>query len=87
MEVRTTARRVKVTPAIQDHIEQRLAKLQRYVPELDNADVKLSSEKHRYRAEILLRVRHRDRMAQEEAADLLAEMGQVCRLKLFEVVG
>ena len=70
MEVRTTARRVKVTPAIQNHIEQRIAKLQRYVPELDQAAVKLSSEKHRYKAEILLHVRHRDRVAQEEAADL-----------------
>jgi putative sigma-54 modulation protein len=72
MEVRTTARRVKVTPAIQDHLEQRLAKLQRYVPELDKAAVKLSLEKHRYKVEILLHVRHRDRVAQEEAGDLTA---------------
>jgi putative sigma-54 modulation protein len=70
MDVRTTARRVKVTPAIQNHLEQRLVKLRRYVPELDQADVKLSSEKHRYKAEILLHVRHRDRIAQEEAGDL-----------------
>jgi putative sigma-54 modulation protein len=82
MEVRTTARRVKVTPAIQDHLEQRLAKLQRYVPELDRAEVKLSSEKHRYRAEILLHVRHRDRVAQEEAADLTAAIdGAASRLE------
>lgn len=70
MDVRTTARRVKLTPAIQDHLEQRLSKFKRYVPELDQVEVKLSSEKHRYKAEILLHVRHRDRVAQEEAPDL-----------------
>ena len=37
---------------------------------MHQAAVKLSSEKHRFKAEILLHVRHRDRVAQEEAADL-----------------
>lgn len=72
MEIRTTARRVKLTPSVQKHLEQRLDKLRRYVQELDHADVKLTSEKHRFKAEILIHVRHRDRVAQEEASDLMA---------------
>jgi len=82
MDVRTTARRVKVTPAVQEHLEQRIGKMRRYVPELDTATVKLSTEKHRYQAEILLHVRQKDRVAQEEADDLIAAIdGAATRLE------
>ena len=82
MEVRTTARRVKLTPSVLEHLEQRLEKLKRYAQELDHADVKLTSEKHRFKAEILIHVRHRDRVAQEEASDLTAAIdGAASRLE------
>lgn len=71
MEVRTTARHVKVTPAVQRHLDERIQKLTRYVPELSEAHVKLSAEKHRHLAEILIHVRHEDLVAREEAPDLL----------------
>jgi putative sigma-54 modulation protein len=72
MEVHTTARRVKVTPAVRRLLDERLAKLTRYLPELREAHVKLTAEKYRHRAEILIRVRHEDVIAKEEAADLLS---------------
>jgi putative sigma-54 modulation protein len=72
MEVHTTARRVKVTPAVQRHLDERLAKLARYVPELREAHVKLTAEKYRHRAEILIRVRHEDLVGREEAPDLIS---------------
>ena len=82
MDIRVTARRVRMTPAANRHLAERLERLRRYVPELDHADVKISVEKHRHRAEVLLRVRQRDRVAVEEAADLLAALdGAVDRLE------
>ncbi len=72
MEVHTTARRVKVTPAVRRLLDERLAKLTRYLPELREAHVKLTAEKYRHRAEILIRVRHEDVVAKAEAADLLS---------------
>ena len=72
MEVHTTARRVKVTPAVRRLLDERLAKLTRYLPELREAHVKLTAEKYRHRAEILIRVRHEDVVAKAEAADLVS---------------
>ncbi len=74
MEVRITARRVTVSPSARRHLEERLDKLTRYVPELRRADVKVAGEKHRVRAEVLLRVRHRDRVALGEAGDVVAAL-------------
>jgi putative sigma-54 modulation protein len=82
MEVHTTARRVKVTPAVQRHLDERLAKLTRYVPELREAHVKLTAEKYRHRAEILIRVRREDLVGSEEAADLVSAVeGAVLHLE------
>jgi putative sigma-54 modulation protein len=72
MEIHTTARRVKVTAAVQRHLDERISKLTRYVPELAEAHVKLTAEKYRHRAEILIHVRHRELVAKEESNDLLA---------------
>jgi putative sigma-54 modulation protein len=83
MEVHTTARRVKVTPAVRRLLDERLAKLTRYVPELREAHVKLAAEKYRHQAEILIRVRHEDVIAKEEAADLLSAVdGAADRLEM-----
>ena len=82
MDVRVTARRVRMTPAAKRQLQARLEKLRRYVPELDRADVKISGEKHRVEAEVLLRVRHKDRVAVEEAGDLETALdGAVDRLE------
>jgi ribosomal subunit interface protein len=86
MEIHTTARRVRMTPAAQRHLEERLSKVARYVKELQGdgttAHVKLSGEKHGVRAEILLRVRHEDLVAREDADDALSALdGAVGRLE------
>jgi putative sigma-54 modulation protein len=83
MDVHTTARRVKVTPAVRRLLDERLAKLTRYLPELREAHVKLTAEKYRHRAEILIRVRHEDVIAKEEAADLVSAVdGAADRLEM-----
>jgi ribosomal subunit interface protein len=69
MEVRITARHVTVSAATRRRIEARLEKLTRYAPELSSAVVKLAGERHGARAEVLLRVRHKDRVAAGRAAD------------------
>ncbi|MDX1389804.1 MAG: ribosome-associated translation inhibitor RaiA [Acidobacteriota bacterium] len=82
MDVRYTARRVKVTPTVRKHLKERLSKLQKYVPELDAAEVKLVSEKHRFVAEILIHARHKDRVAQDESDDLVTAIdGAATRLE------
>ena len=74
MEIRTTARRVRMTPAAHQHLEERLSKVARYVRDLQGdgttAHVKLTGEKNRVLAEILLHVRHEDVIARGDADDV-----------------
>lgn len=78
MEIHMTGRHVKVAPAVQRRLAERLGKLTRYVPELAEAHVKLSAEKYRHRAEILIHVRHEDHVARGEAPDAEAAVEAAC---------
>ena len=78
MEIHMTGRHVKVTPAVQRRLAERLGKLTRYVPELAEAHVKLTAEKYRHRAEILIHVRHEDHVAKAEAPEAEAAVEAAC---------
>jgi putative sigma-54 modulation protein len=78
MEIHMTGRHVRVTPAVRRRLAERLDKLTRYIPELAEAHVKLSAEKYRHIAEILIHVRHEDHVARAEAAEPAAAVEAAC---------
>ncbi|MCK4546260.1 MAG: ribosome-associated translation inhibitor RaiA, partial [Candidatus Eisenbacteria sp.] len=54
MQITTTARHFELTPALKDHIEERLSKLTKYFDQLIRSHVTLSVQKHEHMAEISL---------------------------------
>lgn len=82
MDIRITARRVELTAAARRRLTLQLERLRRFAPELTGAVVKLAAERYGVRAELLVRVRHKDRVAVGTAADpALALEGAVERLE------
>src|SRR5215468_5830156 len=78
MKIQMTGRHLTVPAPVKRRLVERLEKLTRYVPELSEAQVKLSAEKYRHKAEILIHVRHEDHMARAEAADLESAIDAAC---------
>jgi len=70
MKIQMTGRHVTVPAAVKRRLAERLEKLTRYLPELSEAQVKLSAQKYRHTAEILIHVRHEDHVSRGEAGDL-----------------
>ena len=54
MQITTTARHFELTPALKEHIEERMARLRRYFDQLMKSHVTLSVQKHEHLAEISL---------------------------------
>ena len=54
MQITTTARHFELTPALKDHIEDRLTRLTRYFDQLIRSHVTLSVQKHEHLAEIAM---------------------------------
>lgn len=70
MKIQMTGRHFTVPAPVKRRLVERLERLTRYVPELSEAQVKLSAEKYRHQAEILIHVRHTDHVSRAEAGDL-----------------
>jgi putative sigma-54 modulation protein len=73
MQIHTTCRHTKLTPAIQRHLEERLAKLERFAT-IREAHVVLETEKYRQIVEIQLKSRDREIVSKEEARDMIASI-------------
>src|SRR5262245_44666968 len=78
MRIQMTGRHLSVPAPVKRRLAERLERLTRYLPELDEAQVKLSVERYRHRAEILIHVRHEDHVARGEAGDLEAAIDDAC---------
>jgi len=70
MKIQMTGRHVTVPATVKRRLAERLEKLTRYLPDLSEAQVKLSAQKYRHTAEILIHVRHEDHVSRGEAGDL-----------------
>ena len=70
MKIQMTGRHITVPAAVKRRLAERLDKLTRYLPDLSEAQVKLSAQKYRHTAEILIHVRHEDHVSRGEAGDL-----------------
>lgn len=77
MRVHFTGRHVDVTPALEAHGRERLAKLQKFLPGILEARIILSVEKYRHRAEVNVHTRRVDLSAVEETGDMYTSLTQV----------
>ena len=78
MKIQMTARHLRVPAPIKRRLDERLERLTRYVPELSEAQVKLSVERYVHQAEILIHVRHEDHVARGQAGDLESAIDEAC---------
>jgi len=89
MQISTTARHCELDAEVRKFALQRLAKLERFAHDIQEAHLVVTAEKFRHRAEITLRLKHHEmvsretsdttRMAIDLAADRLEQ--QLRRLK------
>ena len=68
MRVHTTIRHSRTSPAVRKRLEDRLVRLERFVP-VGEAHVILDVQKNRHIAEIVVHVRGHEFVAREEASD------------------
>jgi putative sigma-54 modulation protein len=68
MQISTTARHCELDAKVRTFAQQRLAKLERFARDIQEARLTITAEKFRHTAEINLRLKHRE-MASREQAD------------------
>ena len=77
MQVTVTGRHYEVTPALRSYVDVRLNRLTRYTDKIQTAHVTLSAEKHRHRAEIVLRTDGKELTSKEMSEDMYSALDQV----------
>jgi putative sigma-54 modulation protein len=77
MKIEITGRQIDVTPALKQHAEEKLGKLERLLDGDAEAHVVLSISRHRHIAEIQIKAGHLVLSGTEETGDLYASIGEV----------
>ena len=77
MKIEITGRHIDVTPALKEHAEEKLGKLERLLDATAEAHVVLSISRHRHIAEIQVKAGHLVLSGTEETGDLYASIGEV----------
>jgi len=77
MDIITTARHIELTPAIREHAEKRLRKLERYVNGIQEVHLVISKEKYRSVTEVTLRANGADIISRDQSDDLLTSIDRV----------
>jgi putative sigma-54 modulation protein len=77
MQVTVTGRHYEVTPALRSYVDVRLNRLLRYTDKILTAHVTLSAEKHRHRAEIVLRTDGKEFATKEISEDMYSALDRV----------
>ncbi|HZI92969.1 MAG TPA: ribosome-associated translation inhibitor RaiA [Patescibacteria group bacterium] len=75
MKLDITGRNIEITPAIRDFTQEKLSKLDKWLDEVDEAHVVLFVEKHRHKAEIVVKGRHHTLAGTDETGDMFASIG------------
>ena len=76
MNVEYLARQYEITPAVRDEVEEGLGKLSKILGESIKSKVILTSEKHRFIAEITIKRRRGHIVGLAEATDMVAAISQ-----------
>jgi len=69
MQISTTARHCELDPEVRLFAEQRLTKLSRFAPRVQEAHLVVTAEGYRYDAEITLRIAGREVVSREQATE------------------
>lgn len=67
MQISTTARHCELDAKVRTFALQRLAKLERFARDIQEAHLTVTAEKFRHTAEITLRLKHHEMVSREEA--------------------
>jgi putative sigma-54 modulation protein len=67
MQISTTARHCELDAQVRTYAQQRLAKLERFARDIQEAHLVLSAEKFRHQAEITLHLKHHQLVSREES--------------------
>lgn len=67
MQISTTARHCELDAEVRDFALQRLAKLERFARDIQEAHLVVTVEKFRHAAEITLRLKHHEMVSREES--------------------
>jgi putative sigma-54 modulation protein len=67
MQISTTARHCELDAQVREFAQQRLAKLERFARDIQEARLVVTAEKFRYAAEITLRIKHHEMVSREES--------------------
>ena len=70
MQVSVTSRHFEITPALKTYMDARMDRFQRWVSNIQSAQVTLGSEKHRHTAEIILRTEGKEFAGKDESEDM-----------------
>jgi putative sigma-54 modulation protein len=74
MKTNVTGRHVDVTSAMRDYAQEKVSKLDKYLPEGADASIVLGVEKYRHRADILIKVNGILIQAQEETDEMYSSI-------------
>jgi putative sigma-54 modulation protein len=77
MHVTVTGRHFEVTPALRSYLDVRLARMHRYLGNIQSAHVMLSAEKQRHRAEVVLRADGREFAGKDVSEDMWSAVDRV----------
>lgn len=75
MSINFTARNTNVTPEIKEYCAKRLRSLERVVGQKMSADIILSVEKYRHKAEINVKIKRAHLNAMEETSEMMSSLG------------
>ena len=67
MQISTTARHCELDAQVREFAQQRLAKLERFARDIQEAHLVVTAEKFRFTAEITLRIKHHEMVSREES--------------------
>ncbi len=67
MQISMTARHCELDAQVRDFAQVRLAKLERFARDIQEAHLVVTAEKFRFAAEITLRLKHRELVSREES--------------------
>ena len=67
MQISTTARHCELDAQVREFAQQRLAKLERFARDIQEAHLIVTAEKFRHTAEITLRLKHHEMVSREES--------------------
>jgi putative sigma-54 modulation protein len=67
MQISTTARHCELDAQVREFAQQRLAKLERFARDIQEAHLVVTAEKFRFTAEVTLRLKHHEMVSREES--------------------